>query len=193
MCGIIGYVGRKNATPILMEGLRRLEYRGYDSAGICVLNGSRDLTLIRAVGKLGRLVERVRAKPPKGLVGIGHSRWATHGRPSEENAHPHADCTGKLVVIHNGIIENYREIKERLARAGHKFASETDTEILAHLFEEKIAAMRKPNLREATRRALKEVRGAYAIAVVWSEDPETLVAAKTSSPLPRGRRDCKRP
>ncbi len=183
MCGIIGYVGGKNVTPILMEGLRRLEYRGYDSAGICVLNGSRDLTILRAVGKLGRLVERVRAKPPKGSVGIGHSRWATHGKPSEENAHPHTDCTGKLVVIHNGIIENYREIKERLARAGHEFASETDTEILAHLFEEKIKAMRRPDLREATRRALKEVRGAYAIAVVWAEDPETLVAAKTSSPL----------
>jgi glutamine---fructose-6-phosphate transaminase (isomerizing) len=193
MCGIIGYVGRKEATPVLMQGLRRLEYRGYDSAGICV-RGSGGLDILRAVGKLDRLEEKARAAPPSGTTGVGHSRWATHGKPSEENAHPHTDCEGRLVVIHNGIIENYLELRERLASAGHAFRSETDTEVLAHLLEEKLKTLgsgrsafapdlKEPLLFEAVRQALAEVRGAYAVAVLWTETPGTLVAAKTSSPL----------
>ena len=189
MCGIIGYIGKKGATPILMEGLKRLEYRGYDSAGVCVANGSKILKIVRAVGKISRLEMRLRKNEPAGTAGLGHSRWATHGRPSEENAHPHADCSGNIVVIHNGIIENYRELKERLARKGHRYASETDTEILAHLVEEKVAKNLRHSkdkesvLHRSVREALLEVRGAYAIAVIWSETPEILVAAKTSSPL----------
>lgn len=189
MCGIIGYIGSKEVTPILMNGLRRLEYRGYDSAGICVVNGSRDLKIVRAVGKIDRLAQRLKGREPKGTAGLGHSRWATHGAPSVENAHPHTDCTGSLVVIHNGIIENYRELKEKLARRGHRYASETDTEILAHLVEEKLKRFSK-GVRDkekallcAVRSALREVRGAYAISVIWSELPEALIAAKTSSPL----------
>jgi glucosamine--fructose-6-phosphate aminotransferase (isomerizing) len=188
MCGIIGYVGDKDVTPILMNGLKRLEYRGYDSAGICVVNGTEKLSILRAVGKIAKLDALVAKKPPKGVNGLGHSRWATHGPPTEENAHPHTDGSGKLVVIHNGIIENYREIKERLAEAGCRFASETDTEILAHLVSQKIESLRpkmsgEKLLFEATRAALKEVRGAYAIAVLWSETPGVLIAAKTASPL----------
>lgn len=194
MCGIIGYIGEKEATPILMEGLKRLEYRGYDSAGICLVNGSDSLNIVRTVGKLHNLVQSVEHEKPKGSIGLGHSRWATHGKPSEANAHPHADCSGKLVVIHNGIIENYIELRERLAKSGHTFASETDTEVLVHLFEEKLTALTKgkkgvgPDLKEplffeATRQALREVTGAYAVAVMWAETPGTLICAKTASPL----------
>jgi len=194
MCGIIGYIGDQEATPILLEGLKRLEYRGYDSAGVCLVNGSNDLQIVRTVGKLKNLTKSIEDEKPKGSVGLGHSRWATHGKPSQANAHPHADCSGKLVVIHNGIIENYIELREKLAKNGHKFASETDTEVLVHLFEEKLSALTKgkqgigPDLKEplffeATRQALKEVTGAYAIAVMWAETPGTLIAAKTASPL----------
>ncbi|MDE2292111.1 MAG: glutamine--fructose-6-phosphate transaminase (isomerizing) [Elusimicrobia bacterium] len=194
MCGIIGYVGERDALPVLTEGLRRLEYRGYDSAGVCVVNGGGTLDIVRAVGKLRNLEERLAERRPKGMTGLGHSRWATHGRPSEQNAHPHADCTGKLVVIHNGIIENYSELRERLAAAGHRFASETDTEVLVHLFEDKLKALAKgqtafapdfkePAFFEATRQALAEVRGAYAMAVLWAETPGTIICAKTASPL----------
>ncbi|HVE14194.1 MAG TPA: glutamine--fructose-6-phosphate transaminase (isomerizing) [Elusimicrobiota bacterium] len=194
MCGIIGYLGGREAVPILMDGLKRLEYRGYDSAGICVTDGGKALDVVRAVGKIGRLEEKLRQGAPKGSVGVGHSRWATHGRPSEENAHPHTDCGGKLVVIHNGIVENYVEIKERLSAKGHVFKSETDTEVLAHLLEEHLKELgagqtgfapnlKEPMLFEASRRAFQEVKGAYAVAVLWAETPGTIVAAKTASPL----------
>src|SRR5688572_6453211 len=134
MCGIVGYVGTRDAVPVIIEGLRRLEYRGYDSAGIAVVNDGK-LLRRRSVGKLKELEESLRADPLHGAYGVGHTRWATHGRPSEENAHPHQDCQGKIVVVHNGIIENYLELKARLQAAGHKFVTQTDTEIVAHLVE----------------------------------------------------------
>ncbi|MBI4677369.1 MAG: glutamine--fructose-6-phosphate transaminase (isomerizing) [Elusimicrobia bacterium] len=190
MCGIVGYIGSRPAVPILMEGLRRLEYRGYDSAGIAALAGG-VIDRRRASGKLGNLDALLRDAPLKGTLAIGHTRWATHGKPSEENAHPHMDCTKSLVVIHNGIIENYLEIKDALTASGHKFESETDTEAVVHLIEEKIKALSKraradfndPLLFEAVRQALNEVRGAYALAVLWSKAPGTIIAAKTASPL----------
>ncbi|MCX5789801.1 MAG: glutamine--fructose-6-phosphate transaminase (isomerizing), partial [Elusimicrobia bacterium] len=192
MCGIVGYTGAKEAAPLLVDGLRRLEYRGYDSAGLAVLANGR-IELRRSVGKLSNLESLLKKEPVKGTIGLGHTRWATHGRPSEENAHPHTDCTKKLVVIHNGIIENYVGLKEKLVAAGHRFASETDTEIVAHLIEEKLKALgrgagfapsfREPMLFQAVREALSELQGAYALAILWSEAPGTLVAAKTASPL----------
>ena len=193
MCGIVGYAGSRQAPPLLMEGLKRLEYRGYDSAGLAVLSGG-TIERRRASGKLANLEAVLQKDPLKGIVALGHTRWATHGKPSEENAHPHADCSGKVVVIHNGIIENYVELKEQLAAKGHTFASETDTEIVAHLIEEKLKGIRTPGraptpdlneplLFEATRQALNDVRGAYALAVLWSEAPGVIVAAKTASPL----------
>src|SRR5215813_13407794 len=155
MCGIVGYVGKKRVVPVILDGLRRLEYRGYDSAGIAVAgNGSGEaLQVRRAEGKLRNLEETIRLKPLDGTYGIGHTRWATHGRPTEENAHPHRDCSGKLVVVHNGIIENYLELKEQLQREGHTFVTETDTEIVAHLVEKNLAGGRP--LEEAVRRSLQ--------------------------------------
>ncbi|MBI5202461.1 MAG: glutamine--fructose-6-phosphate transaminase (isomerizing) [Elusimicrobia bacterium] len=193
MCGIVGYTGPKEATPLLLEGLKRLEYRGYDSAGLAVLTNGH-VELRRSVGKLANLDTLLKKEPLKGTVGLGHTRWATHGRPSEENAHPHTDCSKKLVVIHNGIIENYVELKGKLMDKGHVFASETDTEIVAHLIEDKLSGLskggapfapdfREPMLFEAVRQALAEVRGAYALAILWSDAPGTLIAAKTASPL----------
>ncbi|MFA6317086.1 MAG: glutamine--fructose-6-phosphate transaminase (isomerizing) [Elusimicrobiota bacterium] len=190
MCGIVGYVGARQAVPILMDGLRRLEYRGYDSAGVAVVAGG-IIERRRAQGKLSQLDALLQASPLKGTLAVGHTRWATHGKPSEENAHPHTDCTGSLVVIHNGIIENYLELKEKLLAAGHKFGSETDTEVVVHLIEEKLKTSGKyakpdfndPLLFESVRQALNEVRGAYALAVLWARAPGTIVAAKTSSPL----------
>ena len=135
MCGIVGYVGNREAVPVIVDGLRRLEYRGYDSAGIAVMNGSKKLEVRRASGKLRNLEEAIRDKPLAGSYGIGHTRWATHGRPTEENAHPHRDCTGDIVVVHNGIVENYLALKKQLTAEGHKFKTETDTEIIAHLIE----------------------------------------------------------
>ena len=199
MCGIVGYVGDRPATPLLMEGLKRLEYRGYDSAGVAVaFNGA--IERRRAAGKLSNLATLIDSAPLKGSVALGHTRWATHGKPSEENAHPHTDCTGSLVLIHNGIIENYSEIKERLLGAGHKLASETDTEVVVHLIEEKLKGLQGPGkaptpdlneplLFEAVRLALNEIRGAYALAVLWSKAPGVLVAAKTASPLVIGLGD----
>ncbi len=191
MCGIVGYAGARQAPPLLMEGLKRLEYRGYDSAGLAVIS---DGAIIRkrAQGKLSNLDALIKKEPLAGLVALGHTRWATHGKPSEVNAHPHADCTGELVVIHNGIIENYLELKEGLQN--HSFQSETDTEVVAHLIEEKLkgllppggartADLNEPLLFEATRLALNEVRGAYALAVLWSKAPGAIIAAKTASPL----------
>ncbi|MEO6829362.1 MAG: class II glutamine amidotransferase, partial [Acidobacteriaceae bacterium] len=135
MCGIVGYVGSKDPLPVILEGLRRLEYRGYDSAGIAIAGGANGLELRRAPGKLRNLEEVLRQHPLSGTYGIGHTRWATHGRPTEENAHPHRDCTGRLVVVHNGIVENYLELKRELVAKGHNFVTETDTEVIAHLIE----------------------------------------------------------
>ena len=190
MCGIVGYAGSRQAPGLLMEGLKRLEYRGYDSAGLAVVNGT-EVVRKRASGKLANLEAVLKKEPLKGVVALGHTRWATHGKPSEENAHPHADCSGQLVVIHNGIIENYLELKAELVAKGHNFQSETDTEVVAHLIEDKLKQLRpqpmpdlnEPLLFEATRLALNEVRGAYALAVLWSKAPGVIIAAKTASPL----------
>src|ERR671918_2123767 len=178
MCGIVGYVGDKESAPILVSGLKKLEYRGYDSAGVAVV-GNRVLNVVRSVGKLRNLENRVIAEPPQGTIGIGHTRWATHGRPSDENAHPHTDCSGTLVVVHNGILENYLEIKERLLAEGHTFRSETDTEVLAHLVEHHLTSTGR--LERAVKRALAEYRGSYAIGVVSTAAPDRLVAAKNGA------------
>ncbi|HEU5192061.1 MAG TPA: glutamine--fructose-6-phosphate transaminase (isomerizing) [Methylomirabilota bacterium] len=175
MCGIIGYVGELDATEVILDGLKRLEYRGYDSAGLAVLDGS-GILVRRSPGKIGNLEARLRQEPAAGSTGLGHTRWATHGRPSEANAHPHADCTGGLVVVHNGIIENYAEIKARLLADGHTFRSETDTEVIAHLLEGRLRS--GLDLREACRAALAELRGAYAVAVLSRAHPHEIVAAK---------------
>ena len=176
MCGIIGYVGDRVACGILLDGLRRVEYRGYDSAGIAVLNGS-GLAIRRRVGKVAALASLVADEPVEGTVGMGHTRWATHGRPSDENAHPHADCTGTIAVVHNGILENYAELKSRLSASGHRFRSETDTEVLAHLVEAHWTGG-ATDLVTAVQAALREVRGAYAIAVLAAGAPDRIVAAK---------------
>jgi glucosamine--fructose-6-phosphate aminotransferase (isomerizing) len=176
MCGIVGYVGEKNAVGIIVEGLKRLEYRGYDSAGVAVVGPDRSLEVRRAAGRIKMLEGILRERPLTGTLGIGHTRWATHGRPSDENAHPHTDCQGRLVVVHNGILENYLEIKERLKAEGHTFKSETDTEVLAHLIEHHMAGGAR--LDRAVRRALGECRGSYAVGVVASSAPDRLVAAK---------------
>ncbi|MDR5694311.1 MAG: glutamine--fructose-6-phosphate transaminase (isomerizing) [Armatimonadota bacterium] len=178
MCGIMGYIGGRDALPILLDGLRRLEYRGYDSAGVAVYTGER-LEIRKAAGKLRRLVEMVSAAPVQGTVGIGHTRWATHGNPTDYNAHPHSDCSGHIVVIHNGIIENFLELKEELHHRGHRFQSETDTEVLAHLIEEAYEG----NLERAVRHAISRARGAYAIVVLSSHEPDKLIACRQISPL----------
>src|SRR5262245_7548203 len=188
MCGIVGYIGERECTPILIEGLRRLEYRGYDSAGIAVLEpngGALPITrVVRCRGKLANLEALLRDSRPTGAVGMGHTRWATHGRPSDENAHPHKH--GSVSVVHNGIIENYLPLRARLAERGHKFASETDTEIVAHLIDEELKAAPQAGLPEAVRRALGEVQGAYAIVVLSDPTPDRIVAAKNASPLVLG-------
>jgi glucosamine--fructose-6-phosphate aminotransferase (isomerizing) len=176
MCGIVGYVGDKSAVGIIVEGLKRLEYRGYDSAGVAILGADGKLHVRRAPGRLKALEGTLRDRPVSGGIGIGHTRWATHGRPSEENAHPHTDCTGGLVVVHNGILENYLEIKERLAAEGHTFRSETDTEVLAHLIEHHLGVTGR--LDRAVKQALTEVKGSYAVGVVSSVAPDRLIAAK---------------
>ncbi|HSE92060.1 MAG TPA: glutamine--fructose-6-phosphate transaminase (isomerizing) [Methylomirabilota bacterium] len=176
MCGIVGYVGEKNAVGIIVDGLKRLEYRGYDSAGVAVLGAGGALEVRRAAGRIKTLEGILRDRPLTGTVGIGHTRWATHGRPSDENAHPHTDCTGSLVVVHNGILENYLEIKERLRAEGHVFRSETDTEVIAHLVEHHLG--QGARLDQAVKRAMGEFSGSYAIGVVSSAAPDRLVAAK---------------
>jgi glucosamine--fructose-6-phosphate aminotransferase (isomerizing) len=178
MCGIVGYIGTESAVRIIVDGLKRLEYRGYDSAGVAVLGGE-GLQVRRSAGKIKTLEALLKEQPVMGNVGLGHTRWATHGRPSEENAHPHTDCTGSLVVVHNGILENYLPIKERLQAEGHRFRSETDTEVLAHLVERHLTAT--PRLEQAVRQALREVKGSYAIGVVSARAPDRLVAAKNGA------------
>jgi glucosamine--fructose-6-phosphate aminotransferase (isomerizing) len=176
MCGIIGYIGGSQAAPILLEGLRRMEYRGYDSAGMAVING-KGLHIAKLPGRLQGLEDLVESDPPVGTIGMGHTRWATHGRPSDENAHPHADCTGTIAVVHNGILENYAELKNRLSASGHRFQSETDTEVLAHLVEAHWSGDAS-DLAMAVQSALREVRGAYAVAVLTADAPDRIVAAK---------------
>src|SRR3989475_362192 len=180
MCGIVGYIGPKKVVPVIIEGLRKLEYRGYDSAGIAVVTQAGKLDIRRAPGKLRNLEEVIARSPLEGTYGIGHTRWATHGRPTEENAHPHRDCTGQIVVVHNGIIENYLELKEKLQKEGHKFATETDTEIVAHLVEKN--SQGGVPLEEAVRRSLKELRGIYALVFLSANDPQKIVAARTGPP-----------
>src|SRR5882672_8346117 len=180
MCGIVGYIGPKKVVPVVIEGLRKLEYRGYDSAGIAVVTQDGKLEIRRASGKLRNLEEVIAKSPIEGTYGIGHTRWATHGRPTEENAHPHRDCTGHIVVVHNGIIENYLEPKEKVQKEGHKFVTETDTEIVAHLVEKN--SQGGVPLEEAVRRSLKELRGIYALVFLSAKDPQKIVAARLGPP-----------
>jgi glucosamine--fructose-6-phosphate aminotransferase (isomerizing) len=185
MCGIVGYIGNRRAVPIILDGLRRLEYRGYDSAGIAVLNGDNHLSIRRASGKLRNLEDAIRLNPMDGPYGIGHTRWATHGRPTEENAHPHRDCTGDIVVVHNGIVENYLQLKHQLQLEGHNFITETDTEVIAHLVEK----YNDGNLEDAVRRAVRELRGVFALSVIASSDPNKIVAARMGPPVVIGLGD----
>ncbi len=178
MCGIIGYIGTRGATPLLLEGLKRMEYRGYDSAGVAVMNGS-GVETRKAAGKISELERALAASPVAGDLGIGHTRWATHGVPNECNAHPHIDCKGNIAVVHNGIIENSGTLKRGLEARGHKFASETDTEVIAHLIEEAFDG----NLEDAVIEALWQIEGTYGIAVVSSKDRNKIVAARKGSPL----------
>jgi glutamine---fructose-6-phosphate transaminase (isomerizing) len=185
MCGIVGYVGKKSVVPIIIDGLRRLEYRGYDSAGIAVAGNGGGLQVLRAEGKLRNLEEAIRQNPLEGTYGIGHTRWATHGRPTEENAHPHRDCTGKIVVVHNGIVENYLSLKKKLIEEGHKFTTETDTEIIAHLVEKYSSQSGNGQhvpLEEAVRKAVKELHGVFALGVISVDDPDKIVAARNGPP-----------
>jgi glutamine---fructose-6-phosphate transaminase (isomerizing) len=186
MCGIVGYVGPKDVVTVILEGLRRLEYRGYDSAGIAVGSAGHGLELRRAPGKLRNLEEVIRQHPLKGTYGIGHTRWATHGRPTEENAHPHRDCTGRIVVVHNGIVENYLDLKRELAGEGHTFVTETDTEVIAHLIEQEMRSAESSGktmlLEEAVRRAARRLTGAYAISVISADAPDTIVTARNGPP-----------
>jgi len=184
MCGIVGYVGKKPVVPVIIEGLRKLEYRGYDSAGIAVSGNGEGLQIRRAEGKLRNLEEAIRSKPLDGTYGIGHTRWATHGRPTEENAHPHRDCTGRVVVVHNGIIENYLTLKKNLIQEGHTFTTETDTEIIAHLVEKylKTGNGHRPTLEDAVRKAVREITGVFALAVISVDEPNKIVAARNGPP-----------
>jgi len=190
MCGIIGYVGQKPAQNILVDGLRRLEYRGYDSAGVCIVDDGRRFQVRKKMGRIQELSALIRQQPVQGTTGIGHTRWATHGPPSDENAHPHLDQSGTIALVHNGVIENHQQLKEKLFARGHSFLSQTDTEVLAHLIGEYYLEDRDARsvsngdlLTHAVRRALKDVVGTYGIAVVHSEHPRTLVGARRGSPL----------
>jgi glucosamine--fructose-6-phosphate aminotransferase (isomerizing) len=190
MCGIIGYLGDREATPILMESLKRLEYRGYDSAGVAVLELPKPgqavrTSLTKSEAKVDTLIEKLKANMPTGHVGIGHTRWATHGKPTYLNAHPHTDCHGKIFVVHNGIIENFAELRAELQAAGHEFTSETDTEVVPHLIE----ANYKGDFLAAVRAALKRIRGAYALAMFSTDDPELLIGARLNAPLVVGLGD----
>src|SRR5205809_6889324 len=185
MCGIIGYIGPKEVVPVLIDGLRRLEYRGYDSAGVAVVRDG-NVQLRRSAGKLSKLERVIGADPNAGDYGVGHTRWATHGRPTEENAHPHRDCTGKIVVVHNGIIENYLDLKHELQAQGHRFVTETDAEIVAHLVERE---MRRDGLENAVRRALMQMRGLLAPVLLSADDPEKIVSVRKGPPIVVGLGD----
>ncbi len=187
MCGIVGYVGNKQVVPLIIDGLRKLEYRGYDSAGIAVVNEEHDLEIRRAEGKLRNLEETIRLSPLDGTYGIGHTRWATHGRPTEENAHPHRDCTGRVVVVHNGIIENYLQLKERLRKSDHHFVTETDTEIMAHLIEEYLK--QDSSFEQAVGSAVTELRGIFALAIINADEPDTIIAVRQGPPVVIGLGD----
>ncbi|VAX37845.1 Glutamine--fructose-6-phosphate aminotransferase [isomerizing], partial [hydrothermal vent metagenome] len=180
MCGIIGYVGRKQADPVLLEGLKKLEYRGYDSGGIGLLSTQGKIVLRKMQGKLQNLEGLMAKQPfPEGFLGISHTRWATHGVPNKVNSHPHRDCSGKILIVHNGIIENYEELKLALEKKGHKFLSDTDTEIIAHLIEDNY----KKDLVFAVQKSIAKLRGAFALGVICTDHPGLLVAARIGSPL----------
>jgi glucosamine--fructose-6-phosphate aminotransferase (isomerizing) len=187
MCGIVGYVGNKQVVPVIIDGLRKLEYRGYDSAGIAVVDEDHDLEIRRAEGKLRNLEEAIRLKPLDGTYGIGHTRWATHGRPTEENAHPHRDCTGRVVVVHNGIIENYLQLKARLRGSDHLFVTETDTEVIAHLIEEYLKT--GDSLEKAVRQAVQELRGIFALSIISADEPDTIISVRQGPPVVIGLGD----
>jgi len=201
MCGIIGYLGPKEVVPILLDGLRRLEYRGYDSAGVAVVRNGR-IERRRSAGKLVNLEQAIDTQPIDGLYGVGHTRWATHGRPTEENAHPHQDCTGKIVVVHNGIIENYLDLKHELQKVGHKFVTETDSEVIAHLIEHHMDHLGsdprtststgvRPHhkLEDAARQALLQMRGLFAFVAISTDDPEKIIAVRNGPPIVVGLGD----
>lgn len=181
MCGIVGYVGNKQVVPLIIDGLRKLEYRGYDSAGIAVVSEGHDLEIRRAEGKLRNLEEVIRLSPLDGTYGIGHTRWATHGRPTEENAHPHRDCTGRVVVVHNGIIENYLQLKERLRKTDHEFVTETDTEIIAHLIEEYLKE--EGDFEKSVRRAMLDLKGIFALSIINADQPDMIIAVRQGPPV----------
>src|SRR6187549_1109078 len=187
MCGIIGYIGPKEVVPVLIDSLRRLEYRGYDSAGIAVVRNG-EIEIRRAAGKLKNLEAAIRENPIQGSFGIGHTRWATHGRPTEENAHPHRDQSGKVVVVHNGIIENYLSLKERLAAEGHEFKTETDTEVVAHLIGH-YKDTENLSLEHAVRKAAQELRGIFAMSIISVDEPDTIVAVREGPPVVIGLGD----
>ena len=178
MCGIVGYIGNKSAAPFLLDGLTKLEYRGYDSAGIAVFDGQ-SIFIEKTVGRLDALKDKLKTRMPEGVIGIGHTRWATHGRPSDQNAHPHTDCHGDFVVVHNGIIENFMTLKEALLAKGHRFTSETDTEVVAHLVEE----FYRGDFAEAVRAVLKKIEGSYSLVFMSTKHPDELICAKQDNPL----------
>jgi glutamine---fructose-6-phosphate transaminase (isomerizing) len=188
MCGIVGYVGNKQVVPLIIDGLRKLEYRGYDSAGIAVVDEEKHLELRRAEGKLRNLEECIRLNPLDGNYGIGHTRWATHGRPTEENAHPHRDQSGRVVVVHNGIIENYLPLKERLAANGSQFKTETDTEVVAHLIGHYLNDG-AGSLEQAVQKAVKELRGIFALSIISADEPDTIIAVREGAPVVIGLGD----
>jgi glucosamine--fructose-6-phosphate aminotransferase (isomerizing) len=187
MCGIVGYVGNKQVVPVIIDGLRKLEYRGYDSAGIAVVDEGHSLEVRRAEGKLRNLEETIRLQPLDGTYGIGHTRWATHGRPTEENAHPHRDCSGRVVVVHNGIIENYIQLKERLRAKDHRFVTETDTEVVAHLVEEYLKE--GDTFETAVRRTVHDLRGIFALAIIHADEADTVIAVRQGPPVVIGLGD----
>jgi len=187
MCGIVGYVGNKQVVPLIIDGLRKLEYRGYDSAGIAVVDENHDLSVRRAEGKLRNLEECIRLNPLDGNYGIGHTRWATHGRPTEENAHPHRDCTGRIVVVHNGIIENYLQLKAELREKGHEFKTETDTEVVAHLVEEFLKT--GITFEEAVQRSVQQLKGIFALSIISADEPDKIIAVREGPPVVIGLGD----